>query len=130
VQVLYFDLDGFKPVNDRFGHAAGDLILREVGARICAELRMSDVVSRIGGDEFTAFFADTPNRQEPRDVIDRVAAALHRPYVVRGQEVSVGCTIGASIYPADGQDTATLIGIADAAMYREKERRRGDLLQR
>lgn len=116
--LLYLDLDGFKPVNDLHGHAAGDAVLREVAQRISGLLRKSDTVARIGGDEFAVILA------EPGDAAGTVAEkcreAICRPIAFDGREVLVGVSIGMAHFPADGRTEDDLLKKADDAMYRVK----------
>jgi diguanylate cyclase (GGDEF)-like protein/PAS domain S-box-containing protein len=119
--VLFVDLDGFKTVNDTFGHAAGDVLLRELAARLGSCLREGDVIGRIGGDEFVVLIEefDDPARLElvARKMLDTVA----RPVPVRGRECRVTGSVGISTYPRDGKDSQALLRNADSAMYRAKE---------
>jgi diguanylate cyclase (GGDEF)-like protein len=116
--VLMMDLDRFKQVNDRYGHADGDGVLRSIGATIMAELRTTDVVARYGGDEFVVIMPDTTVEQA-ESVAHRVVRAIidRRHVVADGAHVSVGVSAGLAIYPADGRTSAELLNVADAAMY-------------
>lgn len=130
--VIFLDLDGFKEINDAFGHGFGDLVLKQVADRIAGELRSSDalarsggtcvqpVASRFGGDEFTVCIADIPGVDAATAVADRLHAALVRPLDVNGREVYVTASTGVSIYPFDGVDADTLLQHADVAMYDAK----------
>lgn len=119
--LLFVDLDGFKVVNDTFGHDAGDVLLREIATRLRACLREGDVIGRIGGDEFVVLIEefDDPARLElvARKALDTVA----RPVLVRGHECQVTGSVGISQYPQDGKDSQALLRNADSAMYRAKE---------
>lgn len=118
--VLFMDLDGFKPVNDQFGHGAGDELLRQVGSRLLGALRVDDVVARLGGDEFTilitsgfdAIAAEALSRQ----IIDLIAA----PYFVQGEVVEVRASVGLAYYPEHGDSVEALVDAADRAMYAAK----------
>jgi diguanylate cyclase (GGDEF)-like protein/PAS domain S-box-containing protein len=123
VALLYLDLDGFKPVNDALGHAAGDELLQGVAARIRRLLRDSDTVARIGGDEFTVILPGIGGREEAEAVAGKITAAVAAPYQLGGkkQSVNVGTSIGVAVYPADGLDADALIKAADAAMYSVKQ---------
>jgi diguanylate cyclase (GGDEF)-like protein len=119
--VLLCDLDGFKPINDRFGHQAGDAVLRAVAARLSGAVGPADVVGRIGGDEFLVLL-----RGDDTDgVAERIAVLLHQPIPLGGTAVQVGVSIGAAtaVRGAD-LDRDTFIGLADAEMYAVKADRR------
>ena len=119
--VLMLDLDRFKPINDRHGHADGDRVLHNVGATIRAQVRTSDVVARYGGDEFVVLMPDTADEQAEH-VARRVVAGIlkSRHTLSDGSTVSVGVSAGLSVYPTDGRTSAQLLGAADAAMYAAK----------
>ncbi|MGH2995163.1 MAG: putative bifunctional diguanylate cyclase/phosphodiesterase [Gaiellaceae bacterium] len=129
--VLFIDLDNFKLINDGFGHAAGDELLRAVAARLRRATRGSDVVARQGGDEFLILIADiegdgdapTPDdaRRAAETVAHKVRHILQAPFVVSGVEIFVSASTGISLYPLDARDTETLLKHADAAMYRAKD---------
>ena len=119
--VLMLDLDNFKPVNDRHGHADGDRVLHNIGTAIKDHVRTSDVVARYGGDEFVVLMPDTP--PEHADLVAQrvVAGVLQCRHVMTdGTEVSVGISAGLAVYPADGRTPAALLAAADAAMYAAK----------
>ena len=117
---LFIDLDGFKDVNDELGHAAGDRVLIEVAARLRAAVRSSDVVARVGGDEFCVLLDHLDDPCDVEQLIGRVRAALARPVDVHGDAVSIGGSVGIAIAdPGDPLDA--LVARADAAMYRDKE---------
>lgn len=125
VAVLFIDLDRFKPVNDILGHAVGDLVLKDVAARLKRALREEDTLARIGGDEFTVILEDVARREDAVRVADRILAAVTPPIEVAGQEVVVGASVGIALSPDDGADAATLVKNADMAMYRAKQSGRG-----
>ncbi|AIB14404.1 hypothetical protein ABAZ39_21035 (plasmid) [Azospirillum argentinense] len=119
---LYIDLDGFKPVNDRLGHDAGDLVLRQVGERLAACFRGDDVVARLGGDEFAAVL---PQRAgvEPPDLdglARRIIEAVNEPVSVQGEAVRVGCSLGIALWPEDSPDVTETLRRADQALYQAK----------
>jgi diguanylate cyclase (GGDEF)-like protein len=116
--LLYLDLDGFKPVNDQYGHAAGDAVLREVARRVDTLLRKSDTVARIGGDEFAVILADPGGSAEA--IAEKCRAAICRPIPFDGCNLSVGVSIGIAHFPEDGTTEDELIKSADTAMYRVK----------
>lgn len=121
--VVMLDLDGFKSVNDAFGHAAGDEVLKVMAGRLSADMRATDTAARIGGDEFAWVLPRvTGRRAVDRLVANRVTAACE-PIVVDGARVDLGVSAGVAIYPDDGRDADSLIRHADAAMYSTKRRR-------
>jgi len=121
--LLFLDLDRFKQVNDSLGHGAGDELLKEVAARLRRQVRESDTVARIGGDEFTVILADVARREEAETVARKIIAALSAPIPLDGGKhvVSVGISIGIARYPSDAQDADALVRLADAAMYDAKQ---------
>jgi diguanylate cyclase (GGDEF)-like protein len=121
VGLLLLDLDRFKEVNDSLGHGAGDRVLREVAARLSGCLREVDTIARHGGDEFVVLLEEVDGPAEVQQVTVRMQEALAEPLVVEGQEVSLTISIGAALYPRDGEEMSTLIPKADMAMYRAKE---------
>ena len=129
VAVLFIDLDNFKMVNDSFGHAAGDELLKAVGARLQAAVRGMDVVARQGGDEFLILLSDLESKAfrdlssgEAAEVVaGKVRAILREPFVIEGIEIYVSASIGISLYPSDGADAETLLKHADVAMYAAKD---------
>lgn len=120
--VMYIDLDGFKPVNDRLGHDAGDAVLRQVGSRLAAIFRDDDVIARLGGDEFAAVLPRRPGRAAPDtgELAARIIAAVNEPVSIDGEKVRVGCSIGIAAWPEDDGDMATVMRHADAALYKAK----------
>jgi diguanylate cyclase (GGDEF)-like protein/PAS domain S-box-containing protein len=125
--VLFIDLDRFKPINDRYGHRIGDLLLQAVAQRLRSLLRAVDTVSRIGGDEFILVLPHMQSDSAAAEAAQRVLAALARPYQVEGLELSVAPSIGVSIFPLHGQDAGTLLSCADAAMYHAKKAGRANV---
>ncbi len=121
--LLYLDLDKFKPVNDRLGHDAGDELLKAAAERIRQQVRESDTVARVGGDEFTVILRDVASREAVASVSQKVVAALAAPFPVGSgkRSVEIGTSIGIAIYPGDSQEHEALIKLADAAMYRAKK---------
>jgi diguanylate cyclase (GGDEF)-like protein len=120
--LLYVDLDKFKPVNDTFGHDAGDQLLTKVADRIRELVRESDTVARLGGDEFAVILRDISSRDDVAAVSRKIIAAISLPFYLGtvSQTVEIGTSIGIAVYPGDAQDHDTLIKLADAAMYRAK----------
>jgi diguanylate cyclase (GGDEF)-like protein/PAS domain S-box-containing protein len=123
IAVLFIDFDRFKSVNDNFGHAAGDELLRQAAARMRGAVRPADTVARLGGDEFTVLCEDLNAVEDASSVADRVSAALERPFDLFGSETSIGVSIGVAFADA-GDDAEILLDKADAAMYRAKNHRR------
>ncbi|MCL4821079.1 MAG: GGDEF domain-containing protein [Vicinamibacteria bacterium] len=121
--VLFLDLDGFKPVNDRLGHAAGDALLRAVAQRLRGAFRSCDTLARLGGDEFAAVLNGLRSPADVAPVQARVEAALAGPFVWRGRPLLVGASIGVALYPEDARLARGLIECADARMYEAKARR-------
>nr|MDP2189932.1 diguanylate cyclase [Rhodoferax sp.] len=122
--LLYLDLDKFKPVNDTFGHDAGDQVLIDVAERIREQVRESDTVARVGGDEFAVILRDISGPQDAVTVAQKIIANLAMPFRLENhsQTVEIGTSIGIAVYPSDAQDHETLIKRADAAMYSAKTR--------
>ena len=119
--VCYLDLDGFKPVNDLYGHATGDRLLVEVAQRLRQCVRGGDTVARLGGDEFVLLFADVSDVHECDHVTSRVLAALSAPFSIAGDGICISASIGVTLYPIDGSDADTLLRHADQAMYTAKQ---------
>jgi len=125
--LMFLDLDGFKPVNDSYGHAAGDEVLRQVATRLKDAVRPVDIVARLGGDEFV-IIAIT-GMDDPRAAAGRVAThcleAVHLPFAVAGADIRIGLSIGIAICPDDARDAGQLMSHADAALYLAKKSGRG-----
>ncbi len=118
--VLYVDLDGFKEVNDRRGHAAGDLLLQQVARRLEGCVRAEDTVARLGGDEFGIVLATLAQEHDGEVVALKVIRALAAPFELEGDAVRISASIGAALFPLHGQDIDQLMAHADAAMYAAK----------
>lgn len=118
--LLYIDLDGFKPINDSHGHSRGDEVLREVALRLSGLLRKSDLIARIGGDEFAVILEVEVTRAGAETVADKCRAALEEPILVDGLRLPLALSIGVAVYPQDGRDSQQLIVHADQAMYAVK----------
>jgi diguanylate cyclase len=119
--VYMLDLDGFKQVNDQFGHDIGDELLIEVATRLKANLRTTDVVSRLGGDEFLVMSTGLKNVQQAHELGAELLTAVNKPFVLSSQTCRIGITIGYALAPQDGADAASLLKRADAAMYAGKQ---------
>lgn len=119
--LLFLDLDRFKGVNDSFGHELGDALLIEVSNRLKGVVREGDTVARQGGDEFIILLTDVQDPQDVSGVAHKIFEALSTPFRIRGHELFVTTSIGATIYPDDGDDMHALLRNADTAMYRAKE---------
>ena len=117
--LLLLDLDGFKDVNDTFGHEAGDELLQQVGPRFRGELREVDTVARLGGDEFGALLPGATEASAAK-LARKLLTALDPPFAVTGQPVSIGASVGIAVYPAHGDTADLLLRCADVAMYAAK----------
>ncbi len=119
--VCYLDLDGFKPINDQFGHEGGDLMLVEIARRLEALSRADDTVARLGGDEFVLLWNDIKSESDCTGALERVLAKVNEPMQLEGQSVSVSASIGVTLYPEDDVDADSLLRHADHAMYSAKQ---------
>ena len=138
VALLFLDLDGFKRINDTFGHGAGDTLLQEVAMRMKEKLRAGDFVARpasdaaaihfarLGGDEFTVVLTGIEDTQMVGQIAARLQALLAMPFLVGDREITVTSSIGIAIFPEDGEDAATLLKHADTAMYHAKDQGRNN----
>jgi len=125
VAVLFIDLDYFKTVNDSFGHATGDALLVQVGARIRSILRENDTLARLGGDEFAILLTDLAEMDEVVGVATKLLVSLQASYRLQDQDVYSGGSLGVAFYPDDAKDSETLLRYADLAMYQAKQTGRG-----
>lgn len=121
IAVCYLDLDGFKQINDSYGHETGDRLLMEMGVRFREQLRDGDTVARLGGDEFILLITDLERLEECEAVLQRTLAAVKRPVQIGEKPISVSASIGVSIYPMDDAAPDTLMRHADQAMYQAKQ---------
>jgi diguanylate cyclase (GGDEF)-like protein/PAS domain S-box-containing protein len=119
--VLFIDLDRFKEVNDTMGHHAGDDLLQTAAQRLGTAIRQSDLVARMGGDEFVVLIEDHGGPEEVMIVAQKIVSMLERPVLIDWREVAISASIGIASYPEDGVDLETLVKNADTAMYRAKE---------
>jgi len=118
--LLFVDLDGFKGVNDGFGHQTGDLVLKEVSTRLQNSVRAMDTIARVGGDEFTGILAEVDTPENAVVVASKIIEAIAAPFDMGGQPLTIGASVGISLYPLDSKDQEELIRQADDAMYRAK----------
>ncbi len=121
VAVMFLDLDRFKFINDTWGHAVGDLLLKDVAKRLRECVRQSDTIARLGGDEFTAILENITDTKEAIEVAQKILEMTQNPFFLCGNEMFMTTSIGISLYPNDGENVDTLLKHADAAMYRAKE---------
>jgi diguanylate cyclase (GGDEF)-like protein/PAS domain S-box-containing protein len=119
--VMFVDLDRFKIINDTLGHAAGDLVLKEVAERLVNQLREVDTICRMGGDEFVVVLPEIKRSSDAANVAVKILETVSQPFSVQDRELHITPSVGISVFPDDGRDTDTLIRNADAAMYHAKE---------
>jgi diguanylate cyclase (GGDEF)-like protein/PAS domain S-box-containing protein len=115
--VCFLDLDGFKAINDQYGHHVGDQLLIGVSAHLRAVLRSNDSLARLGGDEFVILLSDIKNSMESVQILDRILVAANRPVKVNEIDLSISASIGVSLFPGDNADADSLLRHADQAMY-------------
>lgn len=120
--LLLIDLDRFKHVNDYFGHHIGDILLEQVGQRLSKCLRGVDTIARLGGDEFTVTLTELQQKQDAAIVADKIIAELGQPFEIHGQIMRIGCSIGITTFPDDGEDLKGMLKNADMAMYEVKDK--------
>lgn len=121
VALLFIDLDGFKQVNDGFGHAVGDQVLKLTGNRLAAVVREGDTVGRLGGDEFVIVLNDQGRIEEISDAVTRIMESVLRPIPIQNHDIALTCSIGISVCPDDGEEAGALLKYADIAMYKAKD---------
>lgn len=119
--LMFIDLNGFKQVNDNFGHDVGDGIIRVCAERLSLCLRRSDLVARMGGDEFTLLLSHIENNTDVARIAEKIITLISEPAEINGYEVVVGCSIGIAVYPQGGRDAESLLKNADMAMYKAKQ---------
>lgn len=122
VAVLFIDLDGFKQVNDRYGHDAGDMVLRTVSQRCTRTLRIDDTIARQGGDEFIVILQGLAIMEQAVDVAEKLIQTIAVPMRYADAELQIGASIGVAVSPDHAQDAKSLIAAADAAMYSAKRK--------
>jgi diguanylate cyclase (GGDEF)-like protein/PAS domain S-box-containing protein len=125
IAVCFMDLDGFKYINDKFGHAAGDTLLVEIAKRLSTISRSIDTVARLGGDEFILILNGISGEEECRHMLERIMEIIHKPLEIGGNEVQISTSIGVAIYPDHVTSGAALLRHADQAMYIAKQKGRG-----
>ncbi|HZC39011.1 MAG TPA: EAL domain-containing protein [Sphingomicrobium sp.] len=123
--IMFLDLDGFKPVNDTFGHPKGDAVLRAVAKRLVDEVGVDGHVGRMGGDEFAIVLTDAQSRKLIEQLADRIIKAIKEPYMIDQTEIRIGVSIGCALGPIDGATVDDLILKADLALYQAKDAGRG-----
>ncbi|PZN94047.1 MAG: diguanylate cyclase [Hyphomicrobiales bacterium] len=125
--LAFLDLDGFKNINDYYGHAVGDALLFKIAQRLSGELRSVDLMARVGGDEFVLLLSPAATAGEVALVVDRFISRLREPYYIDGNEIFISASVGVSLYPADGRSYDALCTNADRAMYRIKGTTKGSV---
>lgn len=123
--IMFLDLDGFKPVNDTFGHPKGDAVLQAVAKRLCDEVGADGHVGRLGGDEFAIVIPDAQSRRKIEQLADRIIVAIAEPFLIDGTEIRIGVSVGCAFGPIDGATVDDLILKADLALYQAKDAGRG-----
>jgi diguanylate cyclase (GGDEF)-like protein len=118
--LFYIDLDGFKPVDDKFGHLIGDALLKRVAHRMLSRVRRSDTLARMGGDEFTWLVAHLSHENQAGQLAHGMLQTVSEPYEIGGLTISITASIGIGLFPDDATDAAVLIQQADGAMYAVK----------
>ncbi len=118
--VMFVDLDRFKNINDTLGHAAGDVVLKEVAERLMKQLRVVDTVCRMGGDEFVVILPEIKRASDAANVAAKILETMAQPFVAAERELHITTSIGISVFPDDGRDAESLIRNSDAAMYHAK----------
>lgn len=121
VAIMFIDLDGFKSVNDNFGHDVGDILLKETGKRLLDCVRETDIVARMGGDEFTLILPAIAIKLDASRVAEQIKQVLNEAFEINGHTITISSSIGISIFPDDGDDEELLVKKADDAMYKAKQ---------
>jgi len=119
--VCYLDLDGFKPVNDQYGHATGDALLQQIAGRLLASVRQTDTVARFGGDEFVVLLNQIESTAVVATIVDKIRLCLNQSFLINSHVISVTPSIGIALYPAEGASAEQLLALADRAMYQAKQ---------
>ena len=127
IAVLFIDLDGFKKINDDYGHNAGDVLLMEISERLKKSVRDSDTIARWGGDEFIILLNNVDSRDNINVFVNRMIEDCSQPIKINKEKsVSISLSVGISIYPNDGDDKIKLLELADKAMYKAKKTEEAD----
>ncbi|MES9879100.1 MAG: EAL domain-containing protein [Candidatus Sedimenticola sp. PURPLELP] len=119
--VLFMDLDRFKNINDSLGHKAGDQLLEQLADRLKDTVRVDDIVARISGDEFVILLEDIENAENTAITVEKIMTIFNHPFMLDEHEIRITASVGISLYPANGENVASLLRNADAAMYRAKD---------
>jgi len=119
--VFFLDLDGFKAVNDTYGHDVGDKLLQNVSQTFLSQVRQSDIVARLGGDEFVILLTDIKDSDETLRIAQKIIDVINEPIIINQQELYVGASIGIALFPDHAKDSETLMKYADNVMYQSKE---------
>jgi diguanylate cyclase (GGDEF)-like protein len=122
--LIYIDLDNFKPVNDTYGHSAGDAFLQSVARRMSDQLLGGDMMARLGGDEFAAVVSLVNGRPELAPIISRLQRCFAEPFLVEGHRINGGASLGVAVYPEDGTTRDALLTAGDSSMYMAKKAKR------
>jgi diguanylate cyclase (GGDEF)-like protein len=122
--LIFIDLDGFKQVNDVYGHHVGDLYLQQVAERMKTQLRPSDMLARLGGDEFGLLVPVVHSRSDVEEITSRLKRCFDQPFVVLGFVLHGSASLGIALYPEDATNKDSLLSAADAAMYASKHSRK------
>jgi diguanylate cyclase (GGDEF)-like protein len=125
VALIYIDLDGFKPINDTYGHHVGDIVLSTVADRLRHLVRRTDIVARLGGDEFAIISAQCDS-ESIKPVLDRINHVINDAIVVAGKHLQIGCSLGVALCPDDGWSATELVRLADERMYAAKRQAKID----
>ena len=124
--LMFIDLDRFKQINDSLGHQVGDMLLKEVAARMLGCIRKGDTLSRLGGDEFVVALEGLQQAEVAAQVADKITRSLARPFEIGSHRIDTSCSIGISVFPLDAQDERSLMKNADTAMYHAKDKGRNN----
>ena len=122
--LVYIDLDGFKLINDHYGHQIGDRYLQQAAHRMEHMLRPNDLMARLGGDEFAVLIHDATRHEEVYNVVARLESCFSNPFTIDGNQILGAASFGVALFPADGSTQDNLLNSADAAMYVAKQERR------
>lgn len=121
VTLYFMDLDGFKKINDKYGHEIGDILLLQTSKRLKDCFRKNDFIARLGGDEFTAVIIHSPNDKIDEDLVKRIENEFVHPFTIKNMEIKCTISIGKADYPKDAQNAEVLLKMADDAMYKNKK---------